>query len=337
MRFIGLILLAAMGCGSALAQSDLASMVAAHQPSDLGSAKSNHTIPPSNCYQQYDSSTVIAAYAFGGDGALVVLKKGLDGTYSEVARARQSAVGVRCELSFQDIDGDGVAEVIVKFYGAGLNSADYIYKWSGSALSAIALENTPTDHLQNTEFLDLLHDGTLQILERASNPPRGDGSEDESSRLLRYSNAAWTDMGPLIIAQPLTRGSGKPATESSSFYLAADAQQPYTLYLVNGTSDGKNRISSATITLNGQQVIAQSAFNQNIEKISTKVSLNAGENLISFQVDGEPGSKAFLYILGHDASAEQSSTCGILQNLTNLASRRTSPRTFLLQYQTQVF
>jgi hypothetical protein len=61
------------------------------------------------------------------------------------------------------------------------------------------------------------------------------------------------------------------------------------LILTNGTSDGKNRTSSASILINGQQVLGPSDFNQQVYKLEVPINL-IENNTISVRLASAPES-----------------------------------------------
>jgi RHS repeat-associated protein len=85
------------------------------------------------------------------------------------------------------------------------------------------------------------------------------------------------------------RSSGPPTTVSDQFALPSDAVPPFTILVQNGDSDGSNRVSSATITLNGTDVFTQRDFNHNVTTLTKQVSLIAS-NTIAVGLSSAPGS-----------------------------------------------
>ena len=51
-----------------------------------------------------------------------------------------------------------------------------------------------------------------------------------------------------------TRNAGPPNQFTDQFTLPAGTTTPYTLHIINGNANGTNRISSATVKLNGTQI-----------------------------------------------------------------------------------
>ena len=96
------------------------------------------------------------------------------------------------------------------------------------------------------------------------------------------------------------RTAGPPNQFAGTFTLPAGATAPYTLHVVNGNADGTNRVSSATIKLNGTQILGPSDFNQNVAVLDRTVTLQAS-NILEVRLTSAPGS--FLTVSVLDTSA----------------------------------
>lgn len=98
---------------------------------------------------------------------------------------------------------------------------------------------------------------------------------------------AGTVLGPLMYH----RDSGAPETLVETFdqNLTSCAEgSAFELVVVNGDPDGGNRISSATILLNGDPVITPDGLNQNVAEIRKPITL-AEENGLQVKLAGTPG------------------------------------------------
>ncbi len=105
------------------------------------------------------------------------------------------------------------------------------------------------------------------------------------SKSIAQSSDTLTIYGP----RRFDRVSGPPATVTDQFALPSDAVPPFTILVQNGDSNGSNRVSSATITLNGTEVFTQRDFNQNTATLTKQVSLIAS-NTIAVRLSSAPGS-----------------------------------------------
>src|SRR5262249_35308680 len=84
------------------------------------------------------------------------------------------------------------------------------------------------------------------------------------------------------------RDAGPPDTFTETFQY--DGTSPCQIVVVNGNADGTHRISSASISLNGQQIVGPRDFNQQIGEIVKAVVVLAGQNQLSTTLRSKPGS-----------------------------------------------
>src|SRR5262249_20393204 len=82
------------------------------------------------------------------------------------------------------------------------------------------------------------------------------------------------------------RDAGPPDTFNETFQY--DGTSPCQIVVVNGKADGTQRISSASISLNGQQIVGPKDFNQQIGEI-VKAVVEAGKNQLSTTLRSKPG------------------------------------------------
>ncbi len=78
-----------------------------------------------------------------------------------------------------------------------------------------------------------------------------------------HSGSSITTFGP----RRFDRTTGPPNQYLEQFSLPANATSPYTLHIKNGAPDGTNRVSSATVKLNGVVILSPGDLNQNIAKV----------------------------------------------------------------------
>lgn len=88
------------------------------------------------------------------------------------------------------------------------------------------------------------------------------------------------------------KGNGTPVSQFKNFSgMSGEA----TLKVCNGAEAEK--ISSATISINGTVVVGSSSFNQNVDCIEEAVSLNEGDNILGVLLKSKPGGKVVVEIL----------------------------------------
>ncbi len=92
---------------------------------------------------------------------------------------------------------------------------------------------------------------------------------------------------PALGPKQYTRVAGPPQTFIETFQHCGTASCQ--IVVINGNADGTNRVSSASLSLNGVQVIGPSSFNQKAGKIVKSVVL-ADENQLTIRLTAKPGS-----------------------------------------------
>jgi RHS repeat-associated protein len=97
------------------------------------------------------------------------------------------------------------------------------------------------------------------------------------------------------------RTTGTPVTETRYFNISPTAAPPYRFCLKNGGDDGSNRVSSASIVLNGHEVFTQSQFNQHVASLMTQVSLQPANTLL-VTLSGIPGGFLDLCVTATDTT-----------------------------------
>lgn len=91
---------------------------------------------------------------------------------------------------------------------------------------------------------------------------------------------------PLFGPEKFTRETGTPDTASRAF-AACNTGATYRLVVENGAA-GKDRVSSATIALNGVEVVRPSELNQRVERVEKEVALQ-GDNILTVRLTSNPG------------------------------------------------
>src|SRR5215472_10280704 len=84
-----------------------------------------------------------------------------------------------------------------------------------------------------------------------------------------------------------SREAGPPNTFTDSFIHCGTGQQCQ-IVVMNGNADGSDRISSASISVNGVEIIGPSDFNQNVDRIVKPVVLK-DNNELTIRLASKPG------------------------------------------------
>jgi RHS repeat-associated protein len=107
------------------------------------------------------------------------------------------------------------------------------------------------------------------------------------------SAAGFTILGPARF----DRTTGAPNKYLEQFSLPAGVTAPYTLHIQNGEADGTNRASSATVKLNGVDILLPSDLNQNVANVDRTVTLTSA-NSLEVRLASNPGSYLIINLTG---------------------------------------
>lgn len=276
----------------AFAQSpDPAQIVDQFYPQSLLDDAASDTLPfdRRSCFAVYDyfpnlaPKTIMAAYSNNVLASIRVIQAPQQGgPYSVVFEPSGLLLtGTDCGVTLVDVDGDQINEVEFTFPSfRGINSRDWLFRWDGSKLTNISPPLNEPDGSQsspfsNIEFLDLYHDGTLQVLSVAGAPVADGSGPVVANDIYRLSGGQFVLDRPIMFYGTYERKTGAPVTVPDSFPLVSGSTGPYGLKIVNGSKDGSNRVSSATVVLNGIQIVSPNQFSQSLEFLSVPVPLKA--------------------------------------------------------------
>jgi hypothetical protein len=135
-----------------------------------------------SCSATYDPGTIIAAYSNGVQGVVSVLKSGANNIYTDIYDFNSPGLGGQdCSVTLISLNGSNSNQIVVSFSSLRGNTMDWVFTWDGQKLSNIG--PTITDGggnvvtaAMNADFVDVNHNGTLQILSIGQYPPPMDGS-----------------------------------------------------------------------------------------------------------------------------------------------------------------
>src|SRR6266542_2517003 len=115
------------------------------------------------------------------------------------------------------------------------------------------------------------------------------------SAVLTSPTSTAAPAAPMTIAfgpKQYTRAAGAPQTFTETFQHCGTA--PCQIFVVNG-SDTTKRVSSASISLNGKQIIGPRDFNQQVERIVKPITL-LDQNQLTITLSSSPGSSLIVSV-----------------------------------------
>ena len=105
---------------------------------------------------------------------------------------------------------------------------------------------------------------------------------------------------PKVVYGPQVFGRANGGPDSfSGVFSACDPNGTFKVMVDNGDADGKDMVSSATVSINGIQVVGQNDFNQNAAHIEKPVyGIKKDGNTVGVKLASAPGSKITVHIEG---------------------------------------
>jgi hypothetical protein len=100
---------------------------------------------------------------------------------------------------------------------------------------------------------------------------------------------------PLLYAGHFVRQPKQPSTRTETFRVPQDSAGPYVLRVTNGSREGRGRVRSARILLNGTEIVAHGRLNSKTEFLWVPVSrFLRAQNVLTVTVEGKSGSEIYL-------------------------------------------
>jgi len=245
---------------------------------------------------------LVAAYTNGRRGAVVVLKKSGSGATVVDAPDLPAMGGSFLRVELIDIEGDGRPEVVVA--GIGMHDeSDWIFKWTAGHLAVFGPTETTNDvvapSIINADFADLDGDGVLEVIGGSIlGAARPDGTHEPSEPFTVYwlqGGAFVKSASPVAWYAEFLRDKGSPNKFAETIVVGKPAGS-WELRVANGDTNGKNAVTSGTVKLNGQVVLAPNDFKAKEQRFSVPVTVKP-ENSIEIELASAPGSRLSLQIV----------------------------------------
>ena len=108
----------------------------------------------------------------------------------------------------------------------------------------------------------------------------------------------WAGTSDALVQFEITciRGTGEPVTETFTFDAFGG---PATVKLWNGSLEDSDaeKVSSATVTVNGEVIFGPSDFNQNVDYLEEETTLAEGQNTLEVVLKGKPDGQVTIQII----------------------------------------
>lgn len=258
-----------------------------------------------NCFAVFDAEpsgapqTIFAAYTNSFVGAIRVLRPE-GGQFHVAAEPQQYQLfGHTCQIELADLDRDGRKEIHLLFT-QGTASVHWFFKWDGQSLTSLTpatadpFQGRLLSDLRRADLVDVNNDGVLEVLTVgywnpfADDPPAPD-------RLYKLSGGRFVEDQPIVGMWSFERTTGAPVTEDSPIHLPKGARGPFTLEIVNGSANSKDRVTSGWVWLDGQTVAGPADFGAHVSSIVRSVEVGSTARL-QVKLAGAPDSKLHIIV-----------------------------------------
>jgi len=237
---------------------------------------------------------IVAAYTNGFSAAVRVLKLE-NGTATLVTEPNLRLLGgIYPALELVDIESDGRPEVVAFFSGSGRTN-DWVFKWTGTELRLIGPASIDEygdvyTVLVNSGFIDVEGDGVLEIItpptHRPFPPALRDTIKIDTYKIYSFDGQTYQLTKSLNYFDTFSRRTETPVVSTRGFDVQ-DQGDDFIFTVINGKPDGKDRVNSAVIRLNGVLIVGPSDLNEEVGQIVRKVSV-LQDNVVEVELKGEP-------------------------------------------------
>ena len=255
-------------------------------------------------------TTIVAAYTDLEEAVLRVLTRGADGqyriTYETPPDLRIGAYGW-CDVELIDVDGDGETDVHLSVgLGTRAYSNDWVFKWSSSRLTPLTWSGTDVPSLSRlfqAGFVDVHHDGTLQIVSANENYSRDAKPPTVAPFILHRLGPNGYEVERPVLLVRRTDPEDWDFLRTMEFVLPIGSDGRYRLRLINGDVSGKRRVTGGTLILNGKTIAANAQINSKVEFLEVPLgSTLPVDNVLRVDVQGP--TDAFVTIIVEEIDAK---------------------------------
>jgi len=242
------------------------------------------------------SVDVVAAYSNGFEGSVRVLHKS-GTTFTQIYEVTNETLGGDWpRVILKDLDKDGRPEAIISFASNRGSREVWIFKWTGTSLNRISpvrqdqFGNKIT-LLSDPDFIDLDGDGKFEVVQsKRSGPYAPDETlpiPPEAYEIFKFDGQQFVSLPTEFYREDsFVRRKGAPVSETVTFSVVSP-NALHTMTIINGADSGTNRVSSATVRLNGNLIAGPSDFNQKVSVLVFQVPV-ASQNTLEVELKGEP-------------------------------------------------
>lgn len=248
--------------------------------------------------------SIVAVYTNGKLAAVRVIGA-VEGEAPRVVSTFESRemTGLAARLELLDLDNDGVPEIAAQLAAAGGNSRTWLFRWSDGALRMFG--PTIPGHrasrvtlLGDPLFVDIDGDGFRDAI----NFPDDHMASGNPADVYLLRDGSFVPAGFEVVVYDVFVERNQPGEIEEISFQLHDVTGTYALSLVNGDEHGANTVTSADVTVNGEQVPMRKHGSDSRSSTSAPMRL-ASSNVATVTLRGAPGSHVSLFV--HRPTAEK--------------------------------
>lgn len=201
-------------------------------------------------------------------------------------------------LELIDLDRDGVPELMAS--GIAPHAVVYwAFRIDDTGRARVLRSNSSAGPITDPEILDLGPGESMLLLD----VKEGSSPDDDGQRVTEWLYTPYTMTAGYLQADPkmhvlsfaqVRRERGKPPVETIDF-AAENTSAQARITLLNGASDGHDRCSSGSISVNGIEVLSESSFSQQTYRKDVNVPVLT-DNEVTAELRGGPDCSVTLLI-----------------------------------------
>jgi len=246
---------------------------------------------------------IVAAYTNGFSAAIRVLKLDNGNAMLVTEPNLRLLGGIYPALELVDIENDGRPEVVAFFSSNRGITTDWVFKWTGTELSLIGPASIDKHGdvftvLVQSDFIDVEGDGVLEIItpptHRPFPPALRDTIKIDTYKIYSFDGQTYQLTKTLNYFGIFSRRTETPVVSTRGFDVQ-DLGDDFVLTIINGMPDGKDRVSSAVIRLNGVVIVGPNDLNQEVGQIVREVSV-LQDNVVEVELHGEAGGQVMITV-----------------------------------------